>query len=576
MDKKNEKTGTSFQNYGWRIFFSATMLIYILFFLLLLSVQSIWYDINRFINDMTSLSVNWILLIAILIIGVTCLEIYRYLNNFTNFTNSTNSNSTDSPRIISEGKKKPKLADIIRAVFFIIFCIALTIVLISEMGNETELIAYGFRSLLPWVLFGIILSVFISIQPKLAPLWKKPLKLKTKAIGVNFLLGILLISSVAYINNPQMGASIMKTEPYLQIKGENSLSIMWLTNPEVVSWVEYGTDEILDKKVYGVNDGYKEVSQISKVKINNLTAGTTYYYRVFSQEVKQIHPLNVIFGKTVESDLYQFTTPQADSEDISFLVFADIHEQNQLYSPLLNLGGQNPYDLVFLDGDVLNHVDSPQQIAEQMITPLTDEFASEIPFVFIRGNHETRGELSRQFIDYIDTPNEKYYYSFDQGPVHFTILDSGEDKEDSHEEYSGLNDFESYREEQTAWLQNEVTSEAYLNATYRIVFVHCPLNEYLEEPNSTTFREYQRIWCEILNSTGADIIISGHHHENKLYSATSEFNPFDFSIIVTGGYEPENEAILRCDITAIGLDLYVLKDNGTPEGERILEYALAP
>ncbi|UYP47134.1 hypothetical protein NEF87_003419 [Candidatus Lokiarchaeum ossiferum] len=557
---ETEKSRLFPPNFGKKLLFAFSIVLFISFFLLLLIIQPIWFDVNRFINDMTDLNINWILIIAILIIGVIGIEIYRYVYHFST--------------LIVEEQHKPKLGDYIRIVFFNIFCVALTVVLLSEMGNEKVLIKYGFLSILPWIFFGISLTLFILIQPKLASLWKRPLKIKAQAIGTNLLLGMLIIASVSFINNPSMGKSTMNTEPYLQYLGENSFSIMWLTNRDSSNWVQYGLDDTLEHKVYSMKDGLKDVSQIGTVTLENLTAGSTYYYKVFSQEIKRIFPINAIFGKIVESDLYQFTVPQTNPEELSFLLFSDIHEQSHLFSPLLELGGKSPYDIVFLDGDILNHVDSPQQIADQMITPLTDEFASEIPFVFVRGNHETRGELSRDFLDYIDTPTGNYYYSFNLGPVHFTILDSGEDKDDSHEEYSGLNDFSTYREAQTAWLEKEVVSDAYINATYRIVLVHAPLNEYLTESDAGSFLDYQQVWCDLLNSTGTDMTISGHHHENVKYASSSEFNPYNFPMIVTGGYELEDQAILRCDISATGLELYVLQDDGTVEGERVLEYTI--
>ena len=216
MENNPHKPRISFQDHGWKIFFRISILVNLGFSLLTLSVQPIWYDINKFINEATGLSLNWILIILLLVLGMTCLELYRFVYNFTSF--------------LTEEKKKPKLGDKIRAEFFLIFSIALIFVLLSEMGNEIGLIAYGFRSLLPWILFGGVLAIILTLQPKLAPLWKQPLKIKSKAIGVNFLLGIMLISSVTYINDPQIYSRMMKTEPYLQITGENSMSIMWLTN----------------------------------------------------------------------------------------------------------------------------------------------------------------------------------------------------------------------------------------------------------------------------------------------------------------------------------------------------------
>ena len=49
---------------------------------------------------------------------------------------------------------------------------------------------------------------------------------------------------------------------------------------------------------------------------------------------------------------------------------------------------------------------------------------------------------------------DKYYYSFNHGPVHIIVLDTGEDKADSHPVYAGLADFDKYRDSQAEWLKS--------------------------------------------------------------------------------------------------------------------------
>src|SRR5699024_8608909 len=99
------------------------------------------------------------------------------------------------------------------------------------------------------------------------------------------------------------------------------------------------------------------------------------------------------------------------------------------------------------------------QIVQHLIEPCTAIFASEIPFIMSRGNHETRGAFRREFKQYFSYPTNKYYFSFKQGPVYWVVLDTGEDKPDDHPVYGGVVDFDSYRQEQVDWLTKVVTSE---------------------------------------------------------------------------------------------------------------------
>ncbi len=111
---------------------------------------------------------------------------------------------------------------------------------------------------------------------------------------------------------------------------------------------------------------------------------------------------------------------------------------------------------MFFNGDILGHIEDEPQIIDHVLKPCSDLFAKEIPFIYVRGNHEARGKFARMLPNYLSTPKGSYYYAFDHGPVHFIVMDSGEDKDDTSVEYSGLADFDRYREEQRVWLRKEI------------------------------------------------------------------------------------------------------------------------
>jgi hypothetical protein len=200
-----------------------------------------------------------------------------------------------------------------------------------------------------------------------------------------------------------------------------------------------------------------------------------------------------------------------------------------------------------------------------MLDGAVGSFASTIPLIWVRGNHETRGRLARDFPSYVDLPEGRHFRSFDQGAVHFTILDSGEDKVDQSPEYSGLVDFAQYRREQAEWLASEVETEAFQRAKYRVVFSHMPF------PSAGTgqgdFRGmedcFERFGA-ILNNAGISMMISGHIHSPAIIQA--EEDRHNYPIVRGGGPKGDRRTIIRVDATDRMLEATVLRPDGSVFG----------
>ncbi len=116
---------------------------------------------------------------------------------------------------------------------------------------------------------------------------------------------------------------------------------------------------------------------------------------------------------------------------------------------------------------------------------------------------------ARDLDTYLPLRTGQYFYAFNSGPVHFTILDSGEDKPDNNEEYSGLVAFDPYIDNQTEWLREEIGSNAFQSAQYRIVIVHLP-----PFGGNNWYREQylRREWVPLLNEADVDLVLCGHTH----------------------------------------------------------------
>ena len=124
--------------------------------------------------------------------------------------------------------------------------------------------------------------------------------------------------------------------PYLQNVKENEATIVWEANKPSIGWVElapndgthyYGEER---PKYFDTTNGVKNTSLLHTVKVKGLTPGTTYRYRIYSQEVLSHEGINVIYGRVAASDVYRkkvltFTTCDHSKKETSFAMINDIN-----------------------------------------------------------------------------------------------------------------------------------------------------------------------------------------------------------------------------------------------------------
>jgi len=362
------------------------------------------------------------------------------------------------------------------------------------------------------------------------------------------------------------------TGPYLQAPTDTSMTVMWITDRGCTSWVEFGQGDVLDQKVHHSQHGLIEADQtIHRVALEGLAPGTSYRYRVCSKEIAQFDPYQVTYGDTLYSDVHAFTTLDGKKQSVSFVVLNDIHEQDELLTLLLKHAASKAYDLVFLNGDMLGHIENQRQIVAHVLAPCTELFASHTPFIYVRGNHETRGRFARRLPDYLALPDDRYYYSFDHGPVHFVVLDGGEDKRDSDKEYSGLVDFDRYRDIQQKWLQQETRSAAFQRTPFRVVVVHMPP---LPSADWHGVDDMYHKWRPILNEGKIDLMICGHTHHYAIMEP--ETGVRDYPMVIGGAPKAGAATLIRVDATASRLEVTTTRDDGAIVGTYKVESGRKP
>ncbi|SEW28315.1 purple acid phosphatase family protein [Chitinophaga arvensicola] len=352
-------------------------------------------------------------------------------------------------------------------------------------------------------------------------------------------------------------------KPYLQYPGPNTLSVRWLTARPCYSWVEYGLNGQLDKKAHRVSHGLVEANnRLHRIELDALEPGKKYSYKVCSKDIVSFEPYKLTYGNTIESDVYTFTAPDPKSDTVSWLIINDIHDRPESIPHLMKMNGDNPYDFVFFNGDVFDYQSDEQQIIDHMLTACGDTFSTQTPFMYVRGNHETRGKYAREWHQYFDNPGYNNYFTFNIGPVSAIVLDTGEDKADEHPVYAGIADFDHYREEQARWLEKQLQSPAFRKAKHKVVMMHIP---HYHSGDWHGVMHCRELFGGLFNKHKIDILICGHTHKYGVYAPVK--GEHEYPLIIGGGPKDGNRTIIQIKADQHKLVLTMLRDDGTKVGE---------
>lgn len=322
-----------------------------------------------------------------------------------------------------------------------------------------------------------------------------------RKIALSFVVSFTLVSATQITHGP-----------YIQNISENSARVIWHTDMNCFSHVEYGETSSLGTVVRTSNHGlFDAYTTTHNIRITGLEKGKIYYYKVVSREITSFQPYAVTFGETVTSGTYSFSTFDKEKVSFSFIAISDIHEDGSKLTTMLNNVSWNGVDFVAYTGDMVHAISGASQIWT-WLDPSVDKFAKERPFVYVLGNHDKRGNFARYLPQYFSGEDNtgKFYYAFTHGNVRFIILDGGEDKEDSHDVYAGLINFDPYRAEQANWLQDvETKSDEFINSLWQIALIHFPVASTSTEHGTKHLRDLVQ---PIFNQAGVDLTIAGHTH----------------------------------------------------------------
>lgn len=335
---------------------------------------------------------------------------------------------------------------------------------------------------------------------------------------------------VATLNAQSLDKSLLSHGPYLQNVTETSASILFYTEKMVLPSLTIKPEGDSSFTVMNSEDGLLKFGNgLHRIDVFGLKPATNYTYQVELKEIADYHPYKTQYGATFNSKEFTFSTVDQNTKKVNFTVFCDIHDKADKLGNFLKNNDVEKQNFYFLNGDIMGHIDNEAQLFSSFIDTCVGHFATQIPFFFVRGNHETRGKYARFLKNYLALENNKYYYAFTNGPARFVVLDGGEDKKDNHKEYSGLVDFDAYRAKELEWLKREVQSDDFKDAECRIVIIHMPIVQH--KKNWYGMAQLAKYFGPVLKNAGIDLMICGHTHQNAWIAADE--SGFNYPIIIS-------------------------------------------
>jgi len=190
--------------------------------------------------------------------------------------------------------------------------------------------------------------------------------------------------------------------------------------------------------------------------------------------------------------------------------------------------------------------------------------SDEVPSIFIRGNHETRGEYSLQLWNYLGRMGGRSYSAFSLGDTRFVLLDCGEDKPDDHWVYYDMNNFTQHRINQTKFLQEELKSDTFAKAKKRILIHHIPI--FGVTPGS--FSPCSDLWIPVLKKAPFNVSLNGHTHRFRVIEKDEAGN--HFPVIIGGSNSEPDGTVMVLEKKGEQLTLQVIN----AAGETLLEKEL--
>lgn len=360
---------------------------------------------------------------------------------------------------------------------------------------------------------------------------------KTYIFSIVGLMVALLAAGCSSINTDKgddTALGIYNVRQLVVENNKNGRTIMWYSKAKQndyeleIKTANNDSAKTYKAKDYSFKDGKSSYIQYG-VAVADLKAGTAYNYRINQGKAKgSWHQLQTDNGKSFKALIFPDSqcTDYGNWQNVAKTAFAK-NKDTDLYLHL---------------GDLTDNGEDNYQW-EQWFKGV-EGFSDRVPLAPTIGNHETytldwKMRLPKAYVQLFNVPENGYnefkhqFYSFDYGPVHFTVLDTNGDKE--------LKELQPDLEaKQIAWLEKDLANS---QAKWKIVMQHKDILLYKFAPESgravrweTHFREQSKKLIPIYEKYKVDVVLSAHLHTYRRRKPLLNFQPHPEGItyILTG------------------------------------------
>ena len=310
-----------------------------------------------------------------------------------------------------------------------------------------------------------------------------------------------LVVLVAVVIGYQLRPCNLSYEPVVYAV-EDTYQIVFSTSDNAIGWVEIGGENYYD--LYA--GSMRSADRVHKITISQNVLDEAGGYTIHYRQMIYRGPFGGRLGAE-KTKSYRFRSVDS-SDGLNYFALSDVHES--VDAAIRAASSRPDTDFIILLGDLVSMVETEKdvQLANELAFGITK---GEIPVIYVRGNHEIKGEYAEELYKYVGSKDQQYTYTVTLGKddVFAVVLDLGEDHEDDWWEYYGTAQFDLYREEQTRMLETVLAEGGYENYNYRMMLCHIPV-VYVDKHGY--FEEFRSEWTGLLNQMELDIGISGHKH----------------------------------------------------------------
>lgn len=397
------------------------------------------------------------------------------------------------PAVKGKPTENSKVLCVLGGVAFVlgvIFFVADIVLFILSGAEAAQPIFLNFKMDLPFTAPVLAVAVAVLALPRL--------KGKGRAVLALCMAACILASSLWALF--PMHTYRFVSDPVVMDTGED-YAVVFATNQKGTGFVHYtygGKTYTVYAQTHGRRIGDRLIHSVhipyAHLKGNRYTVGSTRVIEEYGYGSR--------LGGTITSPAYTLQVNEGDTQ--KYLVISDWHARLKEAKAAVSRLGE--YDAVVMLGDPAGSMDYEEQAVQNVVRFGGDLTGGAMPVIYVRGNHETRGAFAADFPASIGY--ERLYYTVGRGDYHFLVLDSGEDKEDTHIEYGGMTDYTHNRLDMLNWLREQ---KPLGNKT--VVFSHA---WQVCEPEEEA-AESLAAWNE-MDRLGARFLISGHTHTCEVLS----------------------------------------------------------